>query len=466
MLQGQFNDWLIAKYGTRDALAKGWDPQEDSGKGLGSDEDPQARTVAFNYRFAWDSRARHDPTLSRQRNLDMYAFLYDTQEKYYRRMYEFLRGIGMKCPIAGSNHWLSDVADLHLNAKLDYIDRHQYYAHPYGTYNYVAGQSISPVTPMVKSDSLGTIGGLAERRVFGRPYTVSEWHNCLPNPYRAEGPIFMSVYACLQGWHPMQYAYLAFMDYEPEIINSFMVFFDPAHMNLLPASALLFHRRDFREAPTGYFERVASEEMMDQGFSMRKNSRVALLGKYGLMLDDLVSDPNAADRGLLADASDGSKRVFESVTGEISWDLQQGLLKIDAPRTQGVVGFTQGRPVSLSDVSIVIENDFAVVVVSALDGPSIREAKRLLVSTSARAQWSGMEFDEQRGVITKSGRPPFLMEPVVGTVLVRESKPLTMHRLSSSGRRLGEVVPRRTAEGTAFEMRPSNACMHYELVRP
>jgi len=319
---------------------------------------------------------------------------------------------------------------------------------------------------MVQSDSLGTIGGLAERRIFGRPYTVSEWHNCLPNPYRAEGPIFMSVYACLQDWHPMQYAYLAFMDYEPEIINSFMVFFDPAHMNVLPAAALLFHRRDFQEAPTGYFERITTGELMDQGFSVRKNSRVALLGKYGLMFDDVAVDPNAADRRLLQQASDRTKRVFESVTGEISWDLDRGLLKIDSPRTQGVVGFTQGQPVALTDATVALENDFAVVVVSALDGLSIRDAKRLLISTSARAQWSGMEFDEQRGIITKPGRPPFLMEPVVGTVTIRHGPSATVHRLSSSGRRLGKVVAGTTSEGATFEMGPSNACMHYELVRP
>ena len=183
---------------------------------------------------------------------------------------------------------------------------------------------------MVKSESLGTIGGLAERRVFGRPYTVSEWHNCLPNPYRAEGPIFMSVYACLQDWHPMQYAYLAFNDYDPKVINSFMVFFDPAHMNLLPASALLFHRRDFREAPTGYFERLSPGDIMDPGFAVQKNSRIALLGKYGLMFDDIAADPNASDKSLPAKAAGRSKRIFESVTGEIRWDLGQGLLTIDS----------------------------------------------------------------------------------------------------------------------------------------
>jgi hypothetical protein len=464
MLQGQFNDWLMNKYGTREALARAWQPNDGTGKGLGEEEDPEKKNVAFNYRFAWDPKARHDPAWSRRRNLDMYAFLYDTQRRYYDRMYEFLRGLGVRCPIAGSNHWIGDVADLHLNARLDYIDRHQYYAHPHGTYNYVAGQSISPATPMVKSESLGTIGGLAQRRVGGRPYTVSEWHNCLPNPYRAEGPIFMSVYACLHDWHPMQYAYLAFNDYNPKRINSFMVLYDPAPMNVLPASALLFHRRDFQEAPTGCFEYIAADEVMDPGLAAPRDSRLALLGKYGLMFDEVVKDPNLNSGQLREQLSAVTDDSYESTTGEIRWNLRQGLLTIDSPRTQGLVGFTRHQPVALTDVTIDMETEFGVVVISVLEAGPIKNAGRLLVSTSARAQWSDMEFDEERGIITKSGRPPFLMEPLTGTVTIRHDKPMKVHRLSSSGRRLGSIPVRETSEGMAFEMRPSNKCMHYELV--
>jgi hypothetical protein len=464
MLQGRFNNWLAKKYETREALAKAWQPADGKGRGLGEDESLEKKNVAFSYRFSYDSRARHDPAFSRQRNLDMYAFLYDTQVAYYDRMYGFLRALGVKCPIAGSNHWISDVADLHANAGLDYVDRHEYYAHPHGTYNYIEGQSISPVTPMVKSDSLGTIGGLAGRRVFGRPYTVSEWNNCLPNPFRAEGPIIMAAYACLQDWHPMQYAYLAFIDYEPKIINSFMVLYDPAHMNVLPASALMFHRRDIKEAPTGYYERIAAGECMDPGFTPKRNSRIALLGKYGLSFADIADTQSAGSTDLVKQVTDKTKQVYESVTGEIRWDLNQGLLRIDTPRTQGLVGFTQGQPVTTSDVTFEVGNEFAVVMVSALDGEPIRQAKRLLVSTSARAQWSGMEFDEQAGVITKSGKPPFLMEPVAGTVRIKHDKPMTIYRLSSSGKRLGEAPIQKTCEGTALEMRPENRCMHYELV--
>jgi hypothetical protein len=464
ILQGRFNDWLIARYGTREALIKAWQPQDSTAKGLGTDEDPGHKTVVFNYRWTNDPKTRYDPAWSRQRNLDMYAFLCDTQKKYYDRMYKHLRGLGVRCPITGSNHWISDVADLYLNTAMDYIDRHEYYAHPHGTYNYVEGQEISPVTAMVKADSLGEIAGLAGRRVYGKPYTVSEWDNCLPNPYRAEGPLFMAAYACLQDWHPMQYAYLAFIDYDPKTINSFMVLFDPAHSNLLPASALMFHRKDVKEAPTGYFEQVSARDVIDPAFTVNRNARVALLGKYGLAFDDAAGGLPADNKELLDQASDGTKRVFESITGQIRWDLSRGLLTVDTPRTQAVAGFTQNRPVPMADAIVAIDNDFAVVVISALQGESIKSAKQLLVSTSARARWSGMEFDEQRGAVTKSGKPPFVMEPVTGKVTIKRDAPMTVYRLSSSGQRLGQVPTQKTPEGITFEMQAANQCMHYELV--
>ena len=143
-----------------------------------------------------------------------------------------------------------------------------------------------------------------------------------------------------------------------------MVLYDPAHMNVLPASALMFHRRDVKEAMTGYYERIAAGEFMDPAFAPKRNSRLALLGKYGLVFADVAEARFPANPDLLKQASDKTKQVYDSVTGEIRWDLNQGLLRIDSPRTQGVVGFTQGQTVATSDVTFEIGNEFAVVVVS------------------------------------------------------------------------------------------------------
>ena len=45
-------------------------------------------------------------------------------------MYDFLRSLGVKALITGSNHWDMWDADIKANASLDFIDRHSYWDHP------------------------------------------------------------------------------------------------------------------------------------------------------------------------------------------------------------------------------------------------------------------------------------------------------------------------------------------------
>ena len=203
MLRSQFGAWLVDEVGDREALAARWTPGEGE-VGLGEKEDPAAGSVAIPP--AYRDRERH--RFSEARVRDTFRFLAELQGRYFDTMRQHLKAVGLRVPLTGSNHWLDDAVDLHQNARFDYVDRHAYWTHPEGSYNYEKGQGIDPL-PLVKDAGGGIIGGLARRRVHGRPYTVSEWHACLPNPYRAEGTPVMAAYASLQGWHPMHYAYWA-----------------------------------------------------------------------------------------------------------------------------------------------------------------------------------------------------------------------------------------------------------------
>ncbi|RPH97444.1 MAG: hypothetical protein EHM72_13575, partial [Calditrichaeota bacterium] len=166
MLQSQFSRWLLKHYGDETAVRKAWTQSgrtslfEDESISDGNVKIPQVYISAT----AWP--------VSDQRKMDTFHFLYDLQDDYYQQMNQFLKGLGLKIPVTGSNHWCDDLADLHLNAKLDYVDRHSYWTHPHNEYNYIAGQGIMSEA-MVKSPTGGNIGENARRRVFGKPYTVS-----------------------------------------------------------------------------------------------------------------------------------------------------------------------------------------------------------------------------------------------------------------------------------------------------
>ncbi|MCG6926315.1 MAG: hypothetical protein LJF30_13515 [Acidobacteria bacterium] len=458
MLRAQFGAWLLGEVGDRRALAARWAPAEGEA-GLAESEDPATSSVAIPPTYRDRDRHRFSETRIR----DTFRFLAELQGRYFDTMRQHLKAVGLRVPLTGSNHWLDDVVDLHQNAGFDYVDRHEYWTHPEGSYNYEKGQGIDPL-PLVKDAGGGMIGGLARRRVYGRPYTVSEWHACLPNPYRAEGTPVMAAYASLQGWHPMHYAYWGVTDAAPAMINSFEVMFDPTQMNLIPASALLFLRGDVREAPTGYYDVVEPERLLDPLQGVERHPEVALYGKYGLAFPD-VATPEKNDDRLLQQATRGRDSARVSSTGQLEWDPERGLVTVNTARTQGIVGFAGGEHVETRGAAFDLTTPFGVVLLSALDDRELTDSARILVSTSADARWTGVEVSETGDEILSTGRWPFLMQPVEGRLFLASDRPATVYRLATSGARLGELAVEKAPGGIVIPLSAANGCMHYEIIR-
>jgi hypothetical protein len=453
MLRRQFNQWLRAMVGGRDALERRW--SADGRTGLAAGEDPGADSVEIPPTY----RDRQAHGFSDARVTDTFRFLADLQQRYFALMRQFFRTLGLRAPLAGSNHWVHDPIDLRQNANFDYVDRHQYWTHPEGSYNYEAGQTIV-AKPMVKEDDGGALALLARRRVAGLPYTVSEWHHCLPNPYRAEGPLLMAAYSALQGWHPMQYAYWATSETRPAMINAFEGMFDPSQTATLPAAALLFLRGDAAEATEAVYDRITPEQASSPLAAVTTHPAAVLVAKYGIAFTDRPEVPSAP----LPPSVASPTGVFRSSTGELSWNAPDGVVTIDTPRTQAVVGFSGGRRLATAAVVFEISTPFAVVAVSSLTKDPIAASARLLVSTSADSRWTGTHVSPDGQRVLTTGRFPFLMQPVEGRVTI-DGAPATVYRLDTDGTRLGTVRVTHGPRGVVLPLAASARAMHYEVVR-
>ncbi|MFW6164301.1 MAG: cellulase family glycosylhydrolase, partial [Planctomycetota bacterium] len=116
---------------------------------------------------------------------DWVDFLYQTERDYWLGMYRFLKDdLGVKSLVAGTQLSYSPV---HIQAALDYIDAHSYWNHPS-----FPGRPWDPGNWFVRNRALvnhppGTLGGLAARRVYAKPFTCSEYNHPAPNAYAAEG---------------------------------------------------------------------------------------------------------------------------------------------------------------------------------------------------------------------------------------------------------------------------------------
>ena len=453
MLGRMFTTWLQEKYGDTESVVQAW--TEEGKEALLGDESLEAGNIGIPHIYV----SEKEWPVSEARKRDTYRFLYDIQDDYYREMYDFLRELGLRIPVTGSNHWCDDLADLHLNARLDYVDRHAYFTHPVGEYNYIEGQGVQ-AEPMVKDPQGGNIGSLARRRVIGLPYTVSEWHNPLPNPYRAEGTPIMAAYSCLQDWHPMHYAYWGSREAEPDTINSFEVMFDPTQMNLIPASALMFHRQDVRPADQVLAELITADNVLYPTAEIDRHAEYAFAFKYGISFEDIPATL-VKNHPVPKQQEDGA---WLSTTGELSWDAGQGLCVINTPGTQAVIGFSGGMKIDTRDLRFMLETPFSAVVVTSLTDQEIRVSRRILVSTSADARMSGVTMSGDFSRVLRTGSFPFLMQPVEGEILLKVEREPLVYALSPGGKRMKEIDVIQAGEGYLLTMAREHKAMHYEIV--
>ncbi len=116
-----------------------------------------------------------------------------------REMSRFLKEeLGCKALLSGNN-WKTYQAQTVLRSKYDYVDNHRYWDHP--------AWSGGPTSFPIRSPQKNAANDLAYvprhlflTRVMDKPFIVSEFNFCFPNPWRGQGGPLMGAYAALQGW--------------------------------------------------------------------------------------------------------------------------------------------------------------------------------------------------------------------------------------------------------------------------
>lgn len=96
---------------------------------------------------------------------------------------------------------------------------------------------------------------------------------------------------------------------------------------------------------------------------------------------------------------------------------------------------------TLGEVNLKTDNEFAVVFITSLDKKKgIDAASRILVTTIARAQNTGMKFNSDHSELLERGDAPILLEPVSLQLNIdRKSKPkITV--LDHTGRKTDQVI--------------------------
>lgn len=358
-------------------------------------------------------------------------FIMETENAFYSGMYNFLKNeVKVNQLVAANsdhNHWKSGYALLSSTSKLDFVDGHVYWQHPsYFTDEETGKQTFSiENTPMVNDPTFSTVAQLSRSAVQGKPYTVSETNHPYPNEYAAEGFMILGAYALFQDWDGIYFYTFEHDDpalWKSKRPNYFDILHDPVKMANIAAGALMFHRGDINSAKTNILRNYSETDLIE---GIRKN-----LGPKPFFTPDFPLATPLKYRTRIASFS-GGENSFKQIgngelivaeTGELLWDTsnEKGLEAINTDRTQAIIGFSEKmKSRKTENLAVRIDNLFASVTLTSMDGKVISNSEKLLLTTTSSSVLSGAEWNTERQSLLKWGEQPFLITPVTGKVQLK-----------------------------------------------
>ena len=456
----RFSSWLRKKYGSHAGLIAAWSAEaldgfEKDGFPVGEHLD-QHNVLPLGNPWYWDpDQLAGSQVYRQQRLLDTLQFLYQLQCTAYDRYVAAVREAGYEGEILSSN-WqagraYSHYANLHSDARVGLIDRHNYFGGGHdGRFN--------SASMLARAGSGSLSSGL--QQVAGRPFMLSEWIHVFPNEWGAEGPAIIGAYGMgLQGW---DVSYL-FQNgdnatFSKQLGGNAWDVMAPQVLGLFPAVSRQVLRRDVKQSdlvavrnvhvPSLFAGKLSFDDQVVQGYddkeldSSKVPAAALAVARCEVQFTKDWQETPAFD--LKPHQQDGS---LVSSTGQLRWyessaGGQGGCFTINTAGTQAVVGFARDRSFPLDDVTITPQSNFAAIYVTAPDSDSsITTSNRLLVVALARARNTGMKFSVTGDELLDKGTSPVLMEPVKAVIQINRPGVPEVILLDHDGRRTEKKLP-------------------------
>jgi hypothetical protein len=359
---------------------------------------------------------------------DYAEFLRSTERDNVQQLASFVRDeLKLRSMLINSQANFGGLAGVLREAEVsDFIDVHGYWDHPERDENRNHPHGAIRDTSQVMATDGGTLGVMASYRVFGKPFSVSEYASPAPNDYVAEMfPLLIGV-AGLQDWDALfAFAYAdQSNDYEPSRINGvFDLAGHPAKLAFVTTAASAF-RRGLVSAGSSRVELFVPKEPSSVPFSEGALPDLwsangvpatgAVLRQVGITLRE-GSGTVTASYALHVNGALGSD------TGELYWEPegQHPRFSIDAPSLKLVCGMVAQSALKLGEVGLEFDDfaaGFACASLVALDDRPIGKSRRLLFTVAGRAQNAHRAKTSDRNSVVAPGEGPVLAQFVPVTL--------------------------------------------------
>ncbi len=465
LLRDKWNLWLLSKYKTEKNLLNLW---KVNGEKSPLEENENLNKKSIELYNVWSELLNPKP-YQIKRAKDQTKFLYEIQHSFFLEMKNLInKEIGAKVLVCGSPwqgakklNWI----DLYSNAEgLDYIDKHKYYDHPKNgwTLNTINFKNIS----FLKSkERFEWLYNLAMTRVKSMPFTISEWNFAIPNEYNLEAPIVMGSISALQDWDALEIFAWDGSDWMSSWDDAFNINANPTEVFQMPVLYNMFVRGDVKPGD------IIMKRVLTFDNVINVKHKYIDIDKKAVVIGKLVTEfGNKADKidENFSSYIDNERKIIKSGTQEIWWQYEKGLYKVNAPKTQGAVGFLNKVNVHCDDVLIKVDTDFCSLFLTSLDNKPLKESKHILITSVGRIRNKGAEYemDKDNYMKLKSlGSAPFIAEPVKARIqLKNNAKKIKVYPVDENGFRIDGREIKVFNEGGDFKFMINDIIPYYEVV--
>jgi len=366
-------------------------------------------------------------------------FKIEKTKAYYAELYDYMRSIGVKIPITGTN-WTHTSACVKSEEDMDFMDGHHYY------YDWRWGNRERASWNRSVNDAPYIAANLGKRAVVGKPFFVSEWDMPWPNSFRAEGPIYYATLGALQNWGGFAihtYAYTSDLDPKqplgrevstpiagvPYREGIFSVWNDPAKFGVFYHAALITRRLDVAPAKKkvaalatdlGKTVSTAFEGLMEV-----HQIKTCFDEKLPEGYDEIVHEAdkfNHVTKGILSSDNGESKRDLGSRVGYVDTARTKiAYGRLDSARPQASYQLPKkDYKLYMDGLTITPRTDVAVIAMSSLTDAPICDSDNILLTTIGRARNTGAQFDGEKMI--ELGTAPILVEVIDAEIELKTSR--------------------------------------------
>lgn len=417
--QGLWNDWLLKKYKTTEALKQAW--TNDKGQcALSAEESLEKKNILLpempqrqpeNVILADYS----DPKKSPVRCNDGARFGVDIQRAYFKEMRDFIRSKGCTVPMTAVVNAGITPDTWSVAKELDFVGENAYQDHP----AFEPGSTWVGVSMFSNKNYLAEVGNwsmmnhMTGYKWANVPLVCREWATCWPNKFRVSSVLDIAAYSSLNDYDGLIYfCYDTFGN--NKISETFGLQADPLRWGIMGYGAKLFLQGDIKPGKTlvelayteddlytwgSYYNSLKSlawthrvqNALVDPENPSKAEIQIPMMradtakkGRWAKPYEDVMKEVRSVD----------STGILKAEGGQLFKDTKNGYALINTSTFQAVQGeLTPYQTYKCNNLQVISSSSVAAVIAASLDGKPLADSRHFSVKMATVAVNRGERLD-------------------------------------------------------------------------